>query len=267
MSDSASLDAQVLMAHILGRTRAWVLAQPETSLTAEQGETLTEAISRLEGGVPLPYLLGQWEFFGLKFSVTPDVLIPRPETELMVEHALRWLEAHPDCRRIADIGTGSGCIAISLAVHVPDLQVWACDISPAALQVARTNAYHHGVAAKIIFTKSDLLAETNGPFDLICANLPYIPTETLHDLAVYGREPTIALNGGSNGFDLVQRLLREVAGDEATDKLAPDGVLLVEIEASQGELATSLARAAFPVDIIQLLPDLAGRDRLLVIQK
>lgn len=215
----------------------------------------------MERGEPLPYVLGQWEFFGLGFLVTPDVLIPRPETELLVEGAISWLRDHPDRRSAADIGTGSGCIAISLAVHVRDLQVWAGDISQAALEVAKMNARQHEVEKRITFAQSDLLSGTKEPFDLVCANLPYIPTETLRRLPVYGREPDLALDGGSTGIFQIRRLIQETRA-----KLSPGGKLLLEIEARQGGEASQIAREAFPEARIQVIPDLAGHDRLLIVE-
>src|SRR5262245_52829956 len=114
------LDAQVLLAHVLGKDRSWVLAHPEATLTPKQETALETAIRKRQAGTPLPYILGQWEFFGLDFEVTPDVLIPRPETELLVETALAWLRTHPQhVYRFVDVGTGSGCIPVALAVHVP----------------------------------------------------------------------------------------------------------------------------------------------------
>jgi len=136
VSETAFLDAQVLLAHVLGRNRAWVMAHPEATLTLEQRNQLKIALERLIVGEPLPYVLGCWEFYGLEFAVTPAVLIPRPETELLVEQALVWLEQHPGRRLAADVGAGSGCIAVTLARKIPDLEVLASDISLEALRVA-----------------------------------------------------------------------------------------------------------------------------------
>lgn len=261
LSDTPELDAQVLVAHIVGKPRAWVLAHPEVELTGRQRQSIEEAMSRLESGEPLPYVLGHWEFFGLDFIVTPDVLIPRPETELLVEQALAWLAYHADRRQAADIGTGSGCIAVSIAVHAPDIQILATDRSEAALSVARKNAQLHKVCERITFSHQDLLSQASTPIDMICANLPYIPTQTLHQLEVYGREPEMALDGGSLGLEHISRLIAQ-----STRLLAPGGLLLLEIEASQGESASELARQSFPGAAVRLLPDLAGKDRLISIQ-
>ena len=262
-SETPSLDAQVLLAHITGKNRAWLLAHPEAALTPAQQNALGSAVSRLKAGEPLPYVLDHWEFYGLNFTINAHTLIPRPETELMVEQALEWLQAHPGRRCAADIGTGSGCVAVSLAVNIPDLQITATDISPAALEVARSNAQKHQVAARIKYVQADLLDIRLPPstFRLIAANLPYIPTKTLEGLDVFGREPTLALDGGPDGFDIIRRLL-----PQAVQNLSSNGLLLLEIENTQGEAALNLAREFFPEAQIDLLPDLAGHDRLIRIE-
>jgi release factor glutamine methyltransferase len=260
ISDTAGLDAQVLLARVLEKPRSWVLAHPEAPLPRGRAVALESLVRRLEKGKPLPYVLGRWEFFGLEFEVTPDVLIPRPETELLVERALAWLRANPSRRRAADIGTGSGCIAISLAANLPDLRVMATDLSLTALAVADRNACRNRVADQVEFCCCDLFPDRVG-FDLILANLPYIPTEALRRLPVYGREPALALDGGQDGLVLCRRLLEQVP-----DRLVSGGLLLMEIEASQGPRAVSLAYDIFSEAQIHLHQDLAGHDRLLEVQ-
>ena len=267
LSDTPALDASVLVAHILNKPRTWVMAHPELSLTSDQQRLLHDSLARLVGGESFPYVLGHWEFFGLDFEVTPNVLIPRPETELLVEKAIAWLQASPACRAVADVGTGSGAIAVSIAVHVPDVHILATDISPRALDVARSNARKFHVEKQIEFIECDLLPFNTSPpshrsqVDLICANLPYIPTETLHALPIFGREPTLALDGGTDGLDLIHRLLTI-----APVWLAPNGMLLLEIESSRGNQALELTHKMFPGASIQLHQDLAGQDRLLQIR-
>lgn len=266
-------DLQILLAHTIGKPRTWLLAHPEAVLTSEQRAAFALALARLQAGEPLPYILGHWEFYGLDFLVTPDVLIPRPETELLVETALAFSRNTQHATRILDIATGSGCIAISLAVHLPGASITATDLSPAALAVARTNAERHHVSDRIAFLHADLLEtserwnvetlkRSNVPtFDLLTANLPYIPTPTLLNLDVYGKEPTLALDGGPDGLDLIRRLL-----ETAPAILAPGGLALLEIEATQGEAAATLAHQHFPAAQIRVIPDLAGLDRLIAIQ-
>jgi len=260
-TDTPGLDAQVLLAHVLKEPRALVLAHPEALLTHRQAASLDELAARLEQGEPLPYVLGSWEFFGLQFTVTPDVLIPRPETELLVEKALDWLHRHPDCRQAADIGTGSGCIAVALAVNVPDLHILATDISCPAVEVARKNAKKHAVARRVECFCTDLLPADERTFNLVVANLPYIPTHTLQGLDVFGREPTLALDGGADGLDLIHRFLAQVP-----ERIVPGGLVLMEIEASQGPQVLSLAYDVFSEAEIHLHKDTAGRDRLMEIQ-
>jgi len=265
-SETPKLDAQVLLANVLDKSRTWVTAHPEATLSRPQLATVNKAVSRLKAGEPFPYVLGHWEFFGLDLELTPDVLIPRPETELLVERAIKWLKASKERRTVADIGTGSGCIAIAIAKAIPDVKITATDISRPALEVADRNARKRSVRKQIDFVQCDLLPPHPDPlptdlhFDLICANLPYIPTQTLHELPIYGREPSLALDGGIDGLDIVRRLLKI-----APEWLAPNGMVLLEIEATQGISAVSLAYDMFDSAEIHLHQDLTGRDRLVEI--
>ncbi|HEY5728463.1 MAG TPA: peptide chain release factor N(5)-glutamine methyltransferase [Anaerolineales bacterium] len=266
ISDSPALDASVLIAHIINKPRTWVLAHPELTLTTEKKKQLDGLLARLECNEPLPYVLGHWEFYGLDFEITPDVLIPRPETELLVEKAIAWLKEHPDKKSVVDVGTGSGAVAVSLAVNVPDVNIMATDISPKALQVAKWNAEKHGIGKAIDFIECDLLpdrsknANRKSTIDLLCANLPYVPTQTMLTLPIYGREPTLALDGGDDGFVLIRRLM-----EIAPEYLSPNAMLLFETEATLGKETLSLARDKLPNAIVQLHPDMTGRDRLLEI--
>jgi release factor glutamine methyltransferase len=266
ISDTPALDASVLIAHIIAKPRTWVMAHPELGLTSEQQKTLDDSLRRLERGESFPYVLGHWEFFGLDFDVTPDVLIPRPETELLVEKAIAWLQESPERRAVADIGTGSGVIAVTIAVNLKNAHVLATDISDKALEVARKNAIKFDVNQWIDFVQCDLLPlpQPSLPierhFDLICANLPYIPTTTLHKLPIFGREPTLALDGGEDGLDLIRRLL-----NIAPEWLAPNGMMLLEIESTRGIQALKMASDLFSEAAIHLHRDLAGQDRLLEI--
>jgi release factor glutamine methyltransferase len=257
-SETAGLDAQVLLAEILKKPRAWVLAHPEYLLTENEAQSLAAASARLERGEPLPYILGYQEFYGLRFIVSHGVLIPRPETELLVETALDWLKKTPTARLAADVGTGSGCIAAALAANHPSLQVIAADISAPALQVARENIRSLHLTRQISLVQSDLLEGISTPLDLICANLPYIPTPTLDKLRVSAWEPGIALWGGNDGLEMIRRLI-----SQATGKLSTPGLLLLEIEASQGQAVRDLARLALRDASIEIIADLAGHDRLI----
>ena len=265
-SDTPGLDAQVLLAHLLEKPRSWVLAHPQESLTGDRSAALEKLAARVENGEPLPYILGRWEFFGLDFDVSPEVLIPRPETELLVEHALARLKKLEPARgevSVLDMGTGSGCIAIALAVNEPRIKITASDISPAAVEVARGNAGKLKVSDRINFLEADLFnaPALRGSFSVIVSNPPYIPTRKLRQTAVYGKEPTQALDGGSDGLVLIRRFLKE-----APIHLAPGGLVLVEIESSEGSQVLSLSSESFPNARIQLHKDLAGQDRLLEVQ-
>jgi release factor glutamine methyltransferase len=261
ISESAALDAQVLLAYATEQPRSRILAHPETLLTPSQESKLEAALRDLSEGKPLPYVVGHWEFFGLDFEITPNVLIPRPETELLVEKALAWLEHRTNARTAIDVGTGSGCIAISLATRIRGLNLTATDISKRALEVAVRNAVKFSVADRIEFNCCDLLPSKTMTYDLIVANLPYIPTKTMETLPIYGREPTLALDGGSDGLDLVRRLITLAPG-----YLSPGGMMLLEIESSQGMAALSLAYDTFSHASIHLHRDLANRDRLIEVQ-
>lgn len=262
ISDTPALDASVLIAHVLNKPRTWVMAHSELTLTPKQQKQLDDSLIRMQGGEPFPYILGHWEFFGLQFDITPDTLIPRPETELLVEKAIVWLQGNPAKRSVADVGTGSGAIAVSVAVNVSDVKILATDISPKALQAAKRNAEKFGVSDRVEFIECDLLPaqikNRKSSIDMLCANLPYIPTSTLYGLPIYNREPTLALDGGEDGLDPFRKLLKLLP-----EWLAPDGMMLFEVESTNGWKATSLARAAFPGAHISLHPDLAGKDRLL----
>jgi len=263
-SPTPGLDAQVLLAFILSKPRPWVLAHPEIILSPQECQNLESALDRLEHGLPLPYLLGSWEFFGLDFIVTPQVLIPRPESEHLVELGLDWLKNSPQaaarshCWRVVDVGTGSGCIAINLAVNLPELHILAVDISAAALRVARANAERHLVSNRLVCVQSDLLSAWRGPFDLICANLPYVPS----GYSPRPGDPDLALDGGPDGLTLIRRLVRQAAR-----LLAPQGLLLMEIESSQGQAVYELICEQIVPAEVKILPDLAGHDRVALVQK
>jgi len=270
-SDAASRESSLLLAHALGKSREWVIAHPEAELTPEQRERYTALIAQAANGMPLPYLLGHWGFFGLDFLVTPDVLIPRPETELLVERAIAKLQFQIPNSKLVDIGTGSGIIAVALAAKLPQAHITAADISPAALAVAKTNAEKHSVADRITFVHSDLLSSFitrpqqgvhPSSFDLIVANLPYVPSADLDTLPVAKHEPRLALDGGPDGLRLIRRLLAD-----APKVLAPVGAILLEIEYRQGEAVAALAREAFPNAVVKVHKDLAGLDRAIEINE
>lgn len=253
--------ALVLLAHIVQRPKTWLLAHPEAHLSKAQADQLEGLLQRLEVGEPLPYLVGTQEFFGLEFEVNPSVLIPRPETEIMVETALAWLQEHPSSRNGIDVGTGSGCIAISLVSNCPDLNMLATDLSETALNVATKNAQKHNVADRISFSLSDLIPEDPQPVDLVCANPPYIPTEKLVEVNSLPWEPSLALDGGESGLDLISKLLEKLPAF-----LNNPALILLETEATLGAQTLQLAKRNFPNAEVSLHKDLFERDRMVRIE-
>ena len=265
-SETPQLDAQILLSHVVGQTRTWLLAHAASPTDPERIERQEAMVRRLERGEPLAYVVGHREFYGLDFDLTHDVLIPRPETELLVQTAIDWLEAHPGRGSVADVGTGCGCIAVSIAGTVREARILATDISLPALRVAANNARKLGVSDQIDFVNCDMLPPrkripATHRLDVVCANLPYIPTSKLQKLQALRQEPALALDGGPDGLDPIRGLLEVVL-----DWLAPDGLVLLEIESEQGAGALSLAYDWFHEATIHLRQDLAGRDRLLAIQ-
>jgi release factor glutamine methyltransferase len=236
----APRDAELLLAHLLHCDRTWLLAHPEANLTEEQLGQLRSLAARRVAHEPLQYILGEQEFYGLALRVTPATLIPRPETELLVEGVLTWLSKQPHIAspKILDIGTGTGAIAIALAHHHPTAQLTAVDLCPGALAVARDNALRHHLDARITFLESDLLvALPNGGFDVIVSNPPYVPATDAATLQpeVLNHEPHTALFAGADGMDIYRRLI-----PQAQAALHPKGLLALEFGFGQRDALASL---------------------------
>ncbi len=257
--DAPRLTAEVLLAHVSGISRTQILARPEQNVPSDALAHFDRLVERAVAGEPLAYIVGHREFYGLDFTTDARALVPRPETELLVDLALKGL---PENARVADVGTGSGCIAIAIAVRAPTAHLTAIDISPEALALAQRNAQRHQVAARLTFTQTDLLKNAaRATFNLICANLPYIATDELDTLPVVKYEPRLALDGGPDGLALIRHLLVD-----APRVLMPQGRLLLEIGATQGKPAFALAGAFFPNARVRLHKDLAGLDRVIEVQ-
>ncbi len=259
----ARLEAELLWMTALGVERAPLYAHLEHMPAALTQQAAAELLARRLRREPAAYLMGRREFFGLSFQVAPGIFIPRPETETLVEEALGLLGRWPADRgpiAVADVGTGSGAIAISIAVHLPQVTVYATDLSNRALEVAAVNAAHHGVSGRVSFLHGDLLAPVSKPVDLVLANLPYVRTAELPLLEPEVRlyEPREALDGGEDGLWVIARLLASAPGS-----LRPGASLLLELDPRQMERAMDLARVSFPNAALQAHPDLAGRDRVL----
>ena len=257
----ARLDAELLLAHALGVSRACLFAHPERRLSADQAASWQALIERRAGREPIAYILGHKEFYGLDLLVDRRVLVPRPETELLVERALQFAARHP-VHTVWDVGTGSGAVALALAWHLRQAQVVASDVSSAALQVAAANRRRLGLEGRVQLVRSDLLAAARGPIDVVVANLPYLTAaeraQAMPEVSQY--EPQVALDGGPQGLALVGRLLRQAAALDG-----PPALILVEIGARQGLPAVALARESLPQAAVALQRDLAGLDRALEI--
>ena len=260
----ARLETETLLAHALEISRTQVLAHPERPLSPEEEAVVSEALRRRLNREPLAYITGRREFFGIDFKVNSSVLIPRPETETLMETALKIANEFPQGQELSvvDVGTGSGAIAVCLALRLSSARIFAVDSSSAALDVARTNAETHGVADRITFLEGDLLSHFSGGVDLITANLPYVRTGELSSLAPeVQQEPTEALDGGQDGLDVVRRLMHQ-----AQHVISGDGVILLEMDPRQSGPLRRMGESLFPGAEISILKDLAGLDRVFMLR-
>ena len=272
--DDAQLEVELLLRHALGMSREQLFARLQEPLPPDARRRYDSHIARRLAREPSAYITGHREFYSLDFACSADALIPRPETELLVETAIDWT-----CRRagdnaqassnldplplLADIGTGCGAIAVALAVHLPGARIVTSDTSLPALRLARRNAEAHGVADRIDFIQASLLSGLRGRFGLIVANLPYIPSRTYAKLPpeIRDHEPPAALRSGRRGTALIEALL-----PQAASRLRPGGLLLAEHAWNQGHRLRDAARESFPSAAIRTQRDLAGRERMLVVQ-
>ena len=263
----ARIEAEVLLRFVLGWERARFLSEVyagDSPLAPDRRERLRALLARRLGGEPLAYIVGAREFYGLTLRVDGRVLIPRQETELLVDLALDWIRASPASRPLMiDVGSGSGAIALAVAANSRAARVVATDVSADALAVARNNAATLGLADRIGFIRCDLLAAARCPADLIVSNPPYIPSADMaNPQAEIKREPRLALDGGADGLDPFRRLARGAAR-----ALAPGGALIVELMPSQMDAAESIARASIPrASRISRRADLFGDDRALIVE-
>jgi release factor glutamine methyltransferase len=270
-SDTPQLDSAVLMAHVLGVSKTWLYAHPSRQLTEKEIADFEALVRRRMCHEPIAYLVGYKSFFGLDITVDNRVLIPRPETELLVERVLTFTKQFlRDDRppRIADLGTGSGAIAVALAVNVPQAIIYATDVSDAALAVVSQNVWRYGVGEQVQILPGGLLDPLPEPVDVIVANLPYVASEDLPTLPPQVRdfEPTVALDGGPGGLEVIGALLHRIAEDPlARSRLNPGSRIYLEIGADQGLRLRSMVETLLPQAHIDLLMDYAGLDRVAVI--
>jgi release factor glutamine methyltransferase len=261
---SAPLAAELLLMHVLGRDRSWLYAHPEQPLDAEHAAQFFALAAERAAGTPTQYLTGKQEFWGLEFEVTRDVLIPRPETEHLIEVALARLgESRRNAPlRVVDVGTGSGCIAVALAKELPNAKFFVTDISSAALAVARRNAQRHGVADRFTILECNLLdgLREEAPFDLIVSNPPYVARRDSASLAteVRDHEPAVALFAGEDGLALYPSLI-----SQAAERLKPGGLLVLELGLGQFEQVGDMLDPARDWTRVSATQDLAGIVRVI----
>jgi len=259
----ARQDAESLLLHVLGENKAWLLAHLDDELPKDQSARFAQIIERRYRGEPIQYILGEAEFFGLPFRVTPSVLIPRPETEHLVEKAIELAARFP-APRIADVGAGSGCIAIALAHHLPDARITAIDLAAPAVAIARQNTDRNGVPSQIRFLHGDLLAPVaQEQLDIVVSNPPYVPLTDRDTLAVEVRdhEPALALFAGPDGLDIYRRLI-----PQAFACLVSGGFIALEIGYGQSEAIAGLL-AASGFHQIEFIPDLQSIPRVACAQR
>jgi release factor glutamine methyltransferase len=268
--DSPQLDSALLMAHVLGVSKTWLYAHPDRKMAPNEIAAFESLVGRRLRREPVAYLIGFRSFYGLDITVDSRVLIPRPETEMLVERALTWIEAlmrrgiQP---KVADVGTGSGAIAVAIAVNAPGALIYATDLSQDALDVAAQNVWRYALGDQIQLIPGDLAQVLPEPVDIVVANLPYVPSGDLPGLAADVRnfEPRLALDGGADGLDKLRALFDSLASPAREDVLRPGARLYLEIGAGQGDAAESIARVALPDAEVEVQMDYAGLDRLLVI--
>jgi release factor glutamine methyltransferase len=256
-------DAALLISFVTGRDKTYLIAHPEIELTQEQGSALFEVVSRRASREPLQYITGSQEFFRLEFEVTPDVLIPRPETEILVERAIEFLRSQPD-PRFCEIGIGSGAISVSVLHELPDASALACDISQNALEIARRNSDRHGVSDRLELIVSDVFASVpKEHFRAVLSNPPYVREPDLAALQpeVRDHEPVIALTSGPDGLRVIEKLI-----EHSPSYLMTGGALLFEMGFDQSARVREMLDDNVWKDI-EFLPDLQGIQRILFAAK
>jgi release factor glutamine methyltransferase len=257
--EDASLEGEILLRHTLSLSRDQLFSSYDTTVAQSQLKQFISLVKRRAGGEPTAYITGNREFYGLNFKINQNVLIPRPETELLVEKAISIARKYP-ISKAADIGTGCGAIAVSLAKNLPEIIVYAIDVSSKALEVARQNSINHGVTDRIVFLQGDMLGPLPESVDMIIANLPYVRKKDIPDEGPLSYEPELALSGGEKGLDKIEQLCRQ-----ASKKLNKKGYLILEIGEGQAGGVTNILHNIYPSGSIEVERDLAGIERVVTL--
>lgn len=260
ISETAEIETNAILCNVLNTDLAWCLAN--SNLVLDEGKVfeLNEKLKSLIVGIPLPYVLGKKEFFGFEFFIDENVLIPRPETELLVETAIEWLNRHNNSKDVVDIGCGSGVIIITILKRFSQIKGYGFDISRDALKVSNRNKKYHGIE-NLELVQMDCLSGISSRFDVIVANLPYIPANQLSDLKVSKFEPDLALNGGEDGLLIIDKLIEQLPSH-----LNSPGLVLLEIQFDQSTRVIKKAQSFLPNATISVIKDYSSHDRVIKIE-
>ena len=254
--DDALLESEVLLMHSLKIDKVKLYTDIDCELTPQQYEKFDTLIQRRLNGEPSAYITGNREFYGLDFHVNPDVLIPRPETELLVEKAIELAKKHL-YKTIVDVGTGSGAVAVCLALNLPDAVIYATDVSAQALGVASVNCRKYNVEDRITLLQGNLLESLPEPIDMIVGNLPYVKNTDMRQVNTVGYEPDIALNGGKDGLEYIISIV-----GQSVSKLLRGGSILLEVGQDQSQTASRQLKGIYPYGEVDIFRDLAGIERV-----
>ncbi len=260
ISETAEIEVNAILSNVLHTDLAWCLANSNFVLDQNKVDELNEKLKSLIVGIPLPYVLGKKEFFGLDFFIDENVLIPRPETELLVETAIEWIHRFDKTRKVVDVGCGSGVIIMSLLKRFSQIKGFGIDISRNALNVSKRNKEYHGTE-NLEFVQMDCLSGISAKFDVIVANLPYIPEDYLSDLKVSKFEPDLALNGGKDGLLIINKLIEQIPSH-----LNSPGLALLEIQFDQSACVIQKAHRFLPNAAISVLKDYSFHNRIIKIE-
>ena len=254
--DDALLESEILLMHVLKIDRVKLYTDIDNEMTSQQYEEYFALVQRRLNSEPSAYITGNREFYGLDFFVNPDVLIPRPETELLVEKTIDIANKR-SYRTVVDAGTGSGVVAICLALNLPDAVIYATDISASALEVASINCRKHNVEDRVTLLRGNLLEPLPEPVDIIVGNLPYVTDTDIQQVNTYGQEPDLALHGGTDGLEYIIAIV-----GQSVSKLLRGGSILLEVGQGQSQAAARQLKGIYPYGEVAIFRDLAGIERV-----